>query len=126
MTDRLALLHAFETDQIDPAAFTHRLHVEVAAAMLAEADFLDAARRYQTGIARIAARGGAETKANLTITLAFLSLIAERLHATPDGADLIETHPNLMDRELLTRWYSRERLADPHARRTFLMPDRAA
>lgn len=111
-------LEAFEAGAIDPEAFTHRAHVEVAAAMLREADFLDAACRYQAGIVRIAESVGAPTKPNLTITLAFLSLIAERMR---DGA----LDASLLNSRVLGEWYSRERLAHPLARTVFLMPDRA-
>lgn len=116
-----ALLAAFEAGTLDPAAFDHRAHVEVAAALLKETDFLDAARRCHWGLGRLAARAGVPGKANLTITLAFLSLIQERrgAHVAP------ETHDEVFDRALLARWYSRDRLADPAARTGFLMPDRA-
>ena len=112
-------LEAFEAGAIDPEAFTHRAHVEVAAAMLQQTDFLDAARRYQSGIVRIAECAGAPKKPNLTITLAFLSLIAERMRA--DGA----VDAALLDSRVLGGWYSRERLAHPLARTVFLLPDRA-
>lgn len=120
MSARIDLLEAFEADTLDPAVFDHLAHVEVAAAMLAQTDFLDAVARYQRGIARIAVRAGAANKANLTITIAFLSLIAERLAQDPR----LDAHPELMDRKLLAQWYSGARLAQPHARAAFLMPDR--
>jgi hypothetical protein len=120
-----ALLDAFETGAIAPADFTHRAHVEAAIALLARTDFLDAAQRYQRGIAGLATRAGAPHKANLTITLAFLSLIAERM-ATPhdDSHDLITANPDLLDPRVLQRWYSPERLFSEHARSAFLLPDR--
>lgn len=112
-------LAEFEAGRVDPDAFTHRAHVEVAAAMLKETDFLDAARRYQAGIIRLAEQAGASAKPNLTITLAFLSLIAERQRLS-DAADV-----RLLNPRVLGSWYSPERLAQPLARTVFLMPDRA-
>lgn len=120
MTPRDARLAAFEEDRLDPASFDHRAHVEIAAALLAQTDFLDAARRYHRGLERLAARAGAPGKANLTITLAFLALIQERRGPLVP----VETHDEVFDRKLLSRWYSRGRLADPAARTAFLMPDR--
>ncbi|MBL8549409.1 MAG: hypothetical protein JNJ73_05445 [Hyphomonadaceae bacterium] len=112
-------LAAFEAGALDPATFDHRAHVEVAIALLRETDFLDAAARYQRGIEKIAAKAGAPHKANVTITLAFLSLIAERL----DGAgDVLAAHPELLEKTLLTRWYAHERLCSPLARRVLLLP----
>lgn len=113
-------LEAFEAGALDPGEFTHRAHVEVAAAMLRKTDFLDAARRYQAGIVRVAESAGAPSKPNLTITLAFLSLIAERMRQS-DG----DAHADPLDSRILREWYSRERLAHPLARTVFLMPDRA-
>jgi hypothetical protein len=119
-----ALLEAFESGVIDPAVFRHRAHVEVAAAMLLRTDFLRAAQRYQRGVERLAERVGAPRKASLTITLAFLAIIAERLESAPAN-ELIDANPELMDSALLRSWYSPARLALPAARSRFLMPDRA-
>lgn len=118
------LLEAFESGEIDPAAFRHRAHVEVAAAMLSRTDFLSAAQRYQRGVERLAERVGAPDKTNLTITLAFLAIIAERLERAP-ADDLLDASPDLMDSAILHSWYTPARLALPAARIRFLMPDRA-
>ena len=113
------LLRAFESGALDPARFDHRAHVETAVALLARTDFLDAAIRYQRGIEKIAAKAGAEGKANVTITVAFLSAIAERMEG---AGDVLAAHPELLDAKLLMRWYGRERLTSPLARRVFLLP----
>lgn len=118
------LLEAFESGEIDPAAFRHRAHVEVAAAMLSRTDFLSAAQRYQRGVERLAERVGAPDKTNVTITLAFLAIIAERLERAP-ADDLLDASPDLMDSAILHSWYTPARLALPAARIRFLMPDRA-
>jgi hypothetical protein len=119
------LLAEFEAGTLDPARFTHRAHVETAAALLARTDFLDAAQRYQRAIEHLAR--DAPGKANLTITLAFLSLIAERMARHPDLTPdaLLERCPELLEPKLIANWYSRERLGQPEARRRFFMPDRA-
>lgn len=118
------LLARFERGDIEAGGFSHRMHVEVAAELLAQAEFLDAAQRYQRGIEGLANRAGVADKANLTITLAFLSLIAERRRDHPGTSAQLADDPLLARRDALERWYSRERLASPLARRQFLMPDR--
>lgn len=120
-----ALLDAFEAGDIAPEDFSHRMHVEAAIALLDRAEFLDAAQRYQRAITRLATRAGAPHKANVTITLAFLALIAERMR-TPHTSidDLIDRNADLLDPKVLQRWYSRERLTDAGARTALLMPDR--
>jgi hypothetical protein len=63
------------------------------------------------------------------VTIAFLSLIAERLEGAAGCADFaafLAAHPQLLDKGALLRWYSPERLASDPARRTFLLPDLSA
>ncbi len=113
------MIKAFEAGTLDPAAFDHRAHVEAAIALRRRTDFLDAATRYQRGIVQIAAKAGAPDKANVTITLAFLSLIAERMECADD---VLSAHPELLDSKLLARRYAPERLDAPLARRVLLLP----
>jgi hypothetical protein len=60
-----------------------------------------------------------------TITIAFLSLIAERMHAdsTRDFDAFAADNPDLMDKSAVARCYSPERLALDAARRTFILPE---
>lgn len=118
-------LDAFEAGELDPARFSHRAHVEAAFAMLSRLDFLGAARRYQAGIEQLALQAGAPQKANVTITLAFLSVIAERKENLGHDQDFLAANPDLLDSQILKRWYSPARLTSPLARRIFLMPDRS-
>jgi hypothetical protein len=62
-----------------------------------------------------------------TITIAFLSLIAERIESggAADFADFAQANPDLLEKSVLSRWYRAERLASTAARRTFLLPDPA-
>jgi hypothetical protein len=117
-------LEAFEAGGLDPSSFSHRAHIEMAVAMLARTDFLDAARRYQKGVESLALKAGAQEKANLTVTLAFLSIIAERIENTERSGDFLLANPDLLDSRLLLRLYDSKRLASPLARRVFLLPGR--
>ena len=64
-------------------------------------------------------------KFNATITLAFMSLIAERMATTQyvDYDDFITSNPDLLSKDVLEQWYSPERLSSILARSIFLMPD---
>ena len=50
--------------------------------------------------------------------------IAEKLAATPgtDFDTFVSDHPDLMSKDLLLRWYDRDRLDTDKARSIFLMP----
>ncbi len=108
--------------------FPHREHVRMAYALLRRHEFTDAALRYANALRGITRRAGRPEAFNLTVTIAFLALIAERL--TADTADdftaFARANPDLFAKDVLARWYRPERLASPLARRVFLMPDPVA
>ena len=127
-TDDSNLLSEFEAFEIDPAEFGHRQHLQVAYEMLQKYGFLDTTTRYANTIGTIAASAGAPEKFNVTITLAFLSLIAERVHATGQAGfdEFLAQNEDLLSKNILDRWYSSEQLQSDFARTHFLLPDRAA
>ncbi|MGI9482830.1 MAG: hypothetical protein ACR2OR_10795 [Hyphomicrobiales bacterium] len=122
------LVLSFESCDIDAAAFGHLDHIGVAYEMLRRYDFLTATVRYSECINTIATRAGAGQKFNTTITLAFLSLIAERMqtggHKSFD--EFMAQNQDLLSSNLLAKWYSPERMLSDLARSVFLMPDAAA
>ena len=71
---------------------------------------------------------GAPEKFNATITVAFMSVIAERKSQveSADFDSFISANPDLLDGNALRGWYTKERLNSPAARHQFLMPDKAA
>lgn len=130
MTDE-ALIQSFEAAEMPPGGFPHREHVRVAWWYLRHHPWLTALERFRTGLRRFAEAQGATQKYHETITTAYVLLISERLEA--DGrnltweefaarhADLLAWQPSILD-----RFYTRETLMSERARRTFVMPDRAA
>jgi len=110
---------------LDPATFGHADHIGVACEILSGHEFFEALHIYSTGIRAMAAWANLPEKFNATITLAFLSLIAERMatrdHDGPE--DFIKRNPDFMDRALLRPWYSATRIQSPLARRIALLPD---
>lgn len=119
------ITNAFEAHAIDNTNFGHAEHVQVAYDLLRKYDFIDAAANYAKGIRTLAAKAGAPDKFNLTITYAFMSLIAERLASSQTSAfeAFVAENPDLMAKSALSQWYPKERLNSALARRIFLLPD---
>lgn len=119
------LARSFQTGNIAPGAFRHADHIGVAYQMLCEEDFVAAAARYASGIRALATQAGVPKKYNVTITMAFLSLIAERMRTTPHEGygEFIANNADLLEKDVLGGWYSRERIESELARSVFLMPD---
>lgn len=115
----------FEAHHLDPTAFHHADHVRVAFDLLRKYDFIDAGVIYARGIQAIAAKAGVPQKFNLTITYAFMSLIAERQAERPDSDfdSFIARNEDLMSPAILSTWYSDSRLHGDAARTMFLLPD---
>lgn len=121
------ILKQFEALEIDAASFGHKEHVQVAFEMLHKYDYLDACMLYANNIRAIATNAGASEKFNVTITFAFLSLIAQRLGSSneSDFNTFIQANADLLNRDVLERWYSTEQLHSEFARKHFLLPTKA-
>jgi hypothetical protein len=122
--DKQLLLHAFLSGRIDARDFHHADHVRVGFELLCRHTFPDALAAYSAALKGIATRAGNPGAYHETITVAFLSLIAEH-HAAGRYGDFeafIGDNPQLLDRAILGRWYAPERLLSDIARKTFVMP----
>jgi hypothetical protein len=120
-------LARFMRGEIPAAGFPHREHVRMAFEMLRRHDFAETVLHYSRALRAMTAGAGRPEAFHQTVTIAFLSLIAERMESgTPaDFAAFARDNPDLIDKAVLTRWYRPQRLASPAARRTFLLPDLA-
>ena len=118
------LLARFLCGRIDNRAFHHRDHLRVAFAILSSHSFADSAQIYARSLRRIAASAGRPQAYHETITLAFLSLVAERMTGQPTTSfdSFAEANRDLLDKNVLLRWYSGARLASDVARQTFVLP----
>ncbi len=127
--NKTGILSQFEALQIDPGAFGHLDHVEAAFEMLQKYSFLEACTKYANIIKIMAANAGAPEKFNVTITFAFLSLIAKRIEQSPKCANFnqfFENNPDLESIGALDQWYTKEQLQSNFARTNFLLPDKVA
>jgi len=120
-------LERFVRGEIAAAGFAHREHVRMAFEMLRRHDFAETALHFSRALRTLGQQAGEPQAFNQTVTIAFLSLIAERLDGGewPDFAAFARDNPDLLEKGALARWYRPERLASERARRTFLLPEPA-
>lgn len=109
------MLDDFEADRIPGSEFPHERHLRVAWGLSRRYSRDEAYSRLADGIRRIAARAGVPGKYHETMTRAWFELAAQ--------AESLAAHPELLDRSLLLRYYSRERLEA--GRHEWLEPDLA-
>ena len=120
-------LERFVRGEIDTSAFPHREHVRMAFEMLRRHDFAESVWHFSRTLRAMAAKAGKPQAFNQTVTLAFLSLIAERMErdGAPDFAAFVRAHPEMLDKSALSRWYRPDQLSTEIARRTFVLPEPA-
>lgn len=138
MTDA-ELLHAFETQAIPRAAWTHRLHVRMAYLYLSQHPFAEALALIRTGIQRLNAANqvpeepqvvAASTQAGYheTTTFAWARLIHTTLmeHGPADSSDeFVDRQPHLLCSTLLRLFYSRDIWQEQDCKTRFVPPDLA-
>jgi hypothetical protein len=126
-----ALWSAFQQRTLPAAQWTHRSHVRVAALHLGRWNADEAHLRMRVGIIRLNASHGLEETPDRgyheTLTRTWLALVA---HARADARyanteALLGAHPELLDKQLALRFYSREHLMSLRARTIFIEPDLA-
>lgn len=117
---------AFLNQEIDADDFSHLDHVCVAHEVLLRFDFLMAVQIYSESLHAIATNAGARDKFNLTMTLACMSVISERMQPGEDLEEFVASNQDLLERNFLEDYYSDERLNSLKAKGTFLMPDKNA
>ncbi len=127
MRNELPIVERFLRGQIDNTTFRHADHVLVGFELLRTHDFSTASHKFSSALKAIAARAGRPGAYHETITLAFLSLIAERsaLRRYERFEDFVQANLDLMDKAILQRWYAPERLHSDVARQVFVLPEAA-
>jgi hypothetical protein len=139
MTD-MELTRALERCDIPNEGFPHASHLRVAWVYLEECASVDeAGARMAATLRRFAASVGKPGKYHETITVFWIrALAAARLDVSASVraggrapapvkimfADVLDRHPELLDKDLLLAYYSPQRLASDEARSTWLEPDR--
>ena len=127
--DERAFVEAFRTATLATDAFHHRDHVRMAWIYVRCHGLEAAVTRFTDDLRAFAAAKGVPGLYHATITVAYLSLVAERLRATPGTSwpAFAETHPDLLrwKPSVIDQYDSPERLWSDQARAQFVLPDRA-
>lgn len=126
--DDASFLAALEDCSLPATQFTHRNHLRAGWLYLETSPLPEAARSCALAIQRYAASVGKPEKFHLTLTLAFMHLIADwrRQRAARTWREFLAACPELEHgaRDLIAIHYSAELLASERARKTFVPPDR--
>ncbi|MGA0557495.1 hypothetical protein ACO2Q8_12635 [Larkinella sp. VNQ87] len=117
----------FESTTLDKHLFTHEAHIRLAWLQFRQAsDFQQGLDRITTLLRLYAIAQGAPEKYHQTITVAFCRIIYHRMQESAETGwlDFLSANEDLADsRELLSRYYSAERLMTATARVSCLEPD---
>lgn len=123
-----AFVAAFRAGTLGAGAFHHRDHVRMAWLYVREYGLETAVTRFTDDLRGFAAAKGVPRLYHATITVAYLTLVAERLRDTPGSSweAFAAAHPDLLpwNPSILDQYYSAERLWSDQARSQFLLPDR--
>ncbi|MCG8358543.1 MAG: hypothetical protein MI920_23510 [Kiloniellales bacterium] len=125
MTDA-AFLAAFEACSLSGRDFDHRSHVRAAYLYLRRDGYAGAVASMTRSLKRFTAAHGQASRYHATITLAYLTLINERLVLRGDGGGwegFAAANADLFDRDLLARYYKPETLKSERARQVFVLGD---
>ena len=120
-------LQRFVRGELEATQFPHREHVRMGFEMLRRHDFAETVFHFSSTLRAMSAKAGKPQAFHQTVTIAFLSLIAERMDSG-DYADFdsfARANADLLGKSALSRWYRSERLATDAARRIFLLPEPA-
>lgn len=118
-------LAALESCRLAERDFGHAAHVRAAYLCLRAHPFPAALARVEAALRRYAASLGKADRYHETITAASLVLIREHLHRRGDGGGwpgFAAANPELLERDLLLRFFPRAQLESELARTIFLLP----
>ena len=121
-------VEAFEGCRLPPGTFHHADHVRLAWIYVCRHGVEGAEARLLAGIRKMALHANAPRKFLHTTTVAWARLVAAAQKQNPEAKSFEEwvtLHPQLLDRTLLSRYYSAGRLDGEEARRGWLEPDLA-
>jgi len=118
-------LAALESCTLCERDFGHAAHVRAAYLYSRSTDFAAALTKIRGAIRAYAASLGKADRYHETITVAFLALIRQRLYEHGDGGNwegFSQSNPDMLQRDLLLRFYPQRQLESEFARRIFLLP----
>jgi len=125
--DDKTFLQQFENQTLDPVHFSHLGHLRLAWLYLYHNDLDVALEKVCLGIKAYAESLGADTKFHLTMTDAFVRIMAKRIDAMEKKSwqDFLESNGDLLknSRAVLLEYFSEGLLFSEEARTSLLQPD---
>ena len=121
-------LRSFEDCQLDPAKFHHADHIRLAWLCVQRYGAHEVETKLLDGLRQFAQRAGVPQKFMHTTTVAWTRLVATSQAASPvaiNFSEWIRSYSQLLDRNLLARYYSPGRLETAEARAGWVEPDLA-
>jgi hypothetical protein len=121
-----AVLLAFEACRLDPAKFHHDDHIRLAWLCVQRYGAGEAETKLLAGLRQFAQLAGVPQKFMCTTTIAWTRLVATAQAASRTAinfSEWIQSHPELLDRNLLANYYSPGRLETEEARSGWVAPD---
>ncbi len=111
-------------DRCELESLSHEDHVRVAWHLLKTTQFAPTLARLPKMLQRCATSKGMPNHYHETITVAFISLIHERMHDndTSIWSAFASSNADLLDPAILKRYYNRDTLNSALARRVFVLP----
>lgn len=127
MTDA-DLTRALERGEISPDGFHHASHLHVAWQYLSESlSVSEAAAKMSNTLRALTAAAGKPDKYHDTITLFWIHLLAffhrRAMVEAKTLEDVVHSNPQLLEKNFVLAYYSRERLFSDVARASWLEPD---
>jgi hypothetical protein len=122
------VLCAFEACRLDPAEFHHADHIRLALLCVQRYGASEAEAKLLDGLRQFAKRAGVPQKFMHTTTIAWTRLVATACAGstrTVSFSEWIESYPELLERDLLVKYYSSGRLETQEARSGWVEPDLA-
>jgi len=117
---------AFEAGAFAPADFSHRAHIRLAYAYLAESDVDLALERMRAALVGfLCVHGLPASKYHATLTRAWILAVDHFMHRVPTTSadDFIARNPVLLDSKIMLTHYSAELLFSEQARADFIEPN---
>jgi len=115
----------FESREYALEEFTHARHITVAVLYLAEPDFEPAMTKMRAGLVAFSSHHG-KMGYNETITRFWLLAVNNFISALPEGCLAARTNAavdHFADKNLIFRYYTRDRLFSREAARRWIEPD---
>lgn len=118
-TDYAVMTTELAEGRLQPEGFTHRAHLGVAYEILSRHEVFEGMAIYARGLRHLTEAAGVPEKFNATVTLAFLSLTAERMAqgGYPDTDAFLDGNADLLRPGVLGRYFPADILASDLARR---------